>query len=180
MKTANYTHLFQNLKNLSPNSSQLNKFPEFKRTRFLRIICTLSGVNAAYGIFSGIASAMSPPDVDNTFIENLFALIEKQKLPIPELQGEVEEYYLNLMLDLGNYGASNFLFFSVQLIGVVMMYRLNRIGFTLYLAAQIGLAASPVIFGSFNSFGKIVLGMTLAFNAVWVIMYATQIKHFKK
>ena len=123
---------------------------------------------------------MSPPDVDNYFIENLSDLINEKKLPMPELQGDVEEYYLNLMLDLGNYGASNFLFFSIQLISVILMYRLNRIGFTLYTAAQVGLAATPVIFGGFNTFGKIILVMTLVFNAIWVIMYATQIKHFKK
>lgn len=163
-----------------PDSIPPNTSPKFKRTRFLGVICALSGFNAAYGVLSGIITAVSPPDVDNTFIEGLFAQLEKYKLPIPELQDEVKEYYLNLMLDLGNYGAANFLFFAVQLIGVVMMYRLNRIGFTLYTAAQIGLAASPVIFGSFNTFGKITLGMTLAFNAIWVIMYATQIKYFKK
>jgi len=123
---------------------------------------------------------LSPPDVDNYFIENLSDLINEKKLPMPELQGDVEEYYLNLMLDLGNYGASNFLFFSIQLISVILMYRLNRIGFTLYTAAQVGLAATPVIFGGFNTFGKIILVMTLVFNAIWVIMYATQIKHFKK
>lgn len=165
---------------MSPDSTRPRTYPQFKRTRFLGIICTLSGVNAAYGVFSGIATAISPPDVDNSFIENLFTQLEKYKLPIPELQDEVKEYYLNLMLDLGNYGAANFLFFAVQLIGVFMMYRLNRIGFTLYTVAQIGLAASPVIFGSFNTFGKITLGMTLVWNAIWVIMYATQIKHFKK
>jgi len=123
---------------------------------------------------------LSPPDVDNSFIENLFTQLEKYKLPIPDIQDEVNEYYLNLMLNLGNLGAANFLFFAVQLIGVFMMYRLNRIGFTLYTVAQIGLAASPVIFGSFNAFGKITFGMTLVWSAIWVVMYATQIKYFKK
>ena len=165
---------------MSPDSIPPSTSPKYKRTRFLGILCTLSGVNASYGVVSGIITAISPPDVDNSFIENLFTQLEQYKLPIPELQDEVKEYYLNLMLDLGNYGAANFLFFAIQLIGVIMMYRLNRIGFTLYTAAQIGLAASPVIFGSFNTFGKITLGMTLAFNAIWVIMYATQIKHFRK
>ena len=165
---------------MSPDSTQPVTSPKFKRTRFLGVICALSGFNAAYGVLSGIITAVSPPDVDNTFIEGLFTQLEKYKLPIPELQDEVKEYYLNLMLNLGNYGAANFLFFAVQLIGVVMMYRLNRIGFTLYTGAQIGLAASPIIFGSFNTFGKITLGMTLVFNAIWVIMYATQIKHFRR
>jgi len=151
-----------------------------KRTKFLRILCTLSGINALYGIISGISTAVSPPDVDDTFIGNLFEQLDKYELPIASLQDDVKEYYLNLMLDLGNFGAANFLFFAVQLIGIFMMYRLNRIGFTLYTVAQIGLAASPVIFGSFNTFGKITLGITLVWNAIWIIMYATQLKNFHK
>lgn len=165
---------------MSQDSIQPSTYPKYRRTRFLGVLCTLSGVNATYGVVSGIANAIAPPDVDNSYIESLFTQLEKYKLPIPELQEEVKEYYLNLMLDFGNYGAANFLFFAVQLIGVLMMYRLNRIGFTLYTVAQIGLAAAPVIFGGFNTFGKMTLGMTLVWNAIWVIMYATQLKHFRK
>ena len=148
--------------------------------KFLRILCTLSGINALYGIISGISTAISPPDVDDTFIGNLFEQLDKYELPIPRLQDDVKEYYLNLMLDLGNFGAANFLFFAIQLIGIFMMYRLNRIGFTLYAVAQFGLAASPVLFGSFNSFGKMTFGITLVWNAIWVIMYATQLKKFNR
>lgn len=165
---------------MSPDSIQKGGLMPDKQTKFLRILCTLSGINALYGIISGITTAIAPPDVDDTFIGNLFEQLEKYELPIANLQDDVKEYYLNLMLDLGNFGAANFLFFAVQLIGVFMMYRLNRIGFTLYTVAQLGLATAPVIFGSFNDFGKITLGMTLVWNAVWVIMYATQIKHFHK
>jgi len=149
-------------------------------TKFLRVLCALSGVNAIYGILTGLGTAISPPDVDDTFINNLFERLGEFKLPIEDLQDEVNEYYLNLMLDLGNYGAANFLFFAVQLIGVFMLYRLNRIGFVLYTVAQIGLALTPVIFASFNTFGKITFYMTLAWNAIWVIMYATQVKRFPK
>ncbi len=165
---------------MSQDSTQVSGLAQSNPSKFLRILCSLSGVNAVYGIVSGISTAVSPPDVDDTFIANLFEQLEKYQLPIPDLQDQVKEYYLNLMLDLGNYGAANFLFFAIQLIGVFMMYHLNRIGFTLYTVAQIGLAASPVIFGGFNAFGKITLGMTLIWNAIWVIMYATQIKNFHK
>ena len=165
---------------MSQNSIQQGGLVRDKRTKFLRILCTLSGINALYGIISGISTAVSPPDVDDTFIGNLFEQLDKYELPIASLQDDVKEYYLNLMLDLGNFGAANFLFFAVQLIGIFMMYRLNRIGFTLYAVAQIGLAASPVIFGSFNAFGKMTLGITLVWNAIWVIMYATQLKNFHK
>lgn len=151
-----------------------------KAGRLFGVLCVLSGVNAGYGVLSGIITAISPPDVDNTFIENLFEQLEKYKLPIPDLQDEVKEYYLNLMLNMGNLGAANFLFFAIQFIGVVMMFRLNKTGFILYIIAQLGLSAAPVLFGSFNRFGKITFGMTLVWSFVWIILYAFQLKKIQQ
>lgn len=129
---------------------------------------------------SGIMTALNPPDVDSTYVNSLFEQLSKYKLPIESLQPQVESYYLNLMLELGNYGAANFLFFGIQLIGVNMMYRLNPVGFWLYAAAQLGLAIVPIVFAQWNTFGQIVFGMTFLWNLIWVVMYATQLKHFNK
>ena len=150
------------------------------RTRFLSILCFLSGLYAIYGIISGLTSALAPPEVDDLFIEELFSQIGKYELPIADLKDEVEAYYLNLMLNFGNYGASNFLFFAIQLIGVALMYQLNRVGFALYIMAQLGLALTPALFGGFNTFGQISLSIALVWNALWVILFATQIKHFRR
>ena len=148
--------------------------------RLFGVLCVLSGVNAGYGVLSGIITAISPPDVDSTYIDNLFEQLEKFKLPIPDLQDEVKEYYLNIMLNMGNLGAANFLFFAIQFIGVVMMFRLNKTGFILYIIAQLGLAAAPILFGSFNRFGKITFGMTLIWSLIWISLYAFQLKKINR
>jgi hypothetical protein len=151
-----------------------------KRTRFLTVLCFLSGLNAIYGIISGLFGAIAPPEVDQAFIDQLFEQVHQFEIPLEGLKGEMETYYLNLMLSLGNAGAANFLFFGIQLIGVFLMFRLNRVGFALYAAAQIGLAFVPAVFGGFSRFGTAVLIVTLIWNAIWVVMYATQLKHFPK
>lgn len=151
-----------------------------KRTRFLAILCMLSGLFAIYGMISGLVSALSPPDVDSTFVNQLIEQINQYELPIEAYKDDVESYYIKLMVNFGNYGTAAFLFYSIQLIGVVLMYQLNRVGFALYVLAQIGLAAIPVLFGGLNDFSKLVFGATLAWNTVWVIMYATQLKHFRR
>lgn len=151
-----------------------------KRTRFLSIICFLSGINAIYGIISGLFGAISPPDVDQAFIDELFQQVNHFEIPLEGFKEEMETYYLNLMLSLGNAGAANFLFFGIELIGIILMYRLNRVGFPLYVASQIGLAFVPAVFGGFNTFGSVVLGFTLFWNALWVLAYATQLKFFPK
>ncbi|MCA1761708.1 MAG: hypothetical protein ABR574_12645 [Cryomorphaceae bacterium] len=151
-----------------------------KRTRFLAIICMLSGLFASYGILSGLVSALSPPEVDSMFIDELLEQINRYELPIKDYSEDVESYYINLMVNFGNYGTAAFLFYSIQLIGVVLMYQLNRVGFALYVLAQIGLAAIPVLFGGLNEFSKLIFWATLSWNAVWIVMYATQLKYFRK
>jgi hypothetical protein len=147
-----------------------------KPTKFLRIICSLSFIHSIYGIITGLTTALAPPEVDSEYLDKIFAQLGEVELPIKGLKGDIEDFYLNLLLDMGNYGASEFLFFSIQLIAVIMMYRLKRFGFTLYILAQIGLAAAPVIFGGFNTFGKISLSAAVVWNLIWVLLYASQRK----
>jgi len=127
-----------------------------------------------------LSTAISPPEVSEEFLQSLYDQINQYPLPIEGLGNQVESYYRNLMLNFGNYGAANFMFYGIELVGVFLMYRLNRIGFTLYLLSQIGLAATPVLFGTLNTFGMITFGLTLLWNGIWVVLYAFQRKHFIK
>lgn len=151
-----------------------------RRTKFFLVLCTLSTVNAIYGMVSGLINALSPADVDEAFLTGLFEQLETLDLPLEGVRDDVEQYYLNLMLNIGNLGAANFLFFGISLVGVRLMYNLNRVGFTLYVLAQLGLAFSPTVFGGFNAVGQISLATLLFWNGIWILMYASQLKYFKR
>jgi hypothetical protein len=140
----------------------------------------LSLVNASYGIVSGIIGAISPPDVDQAFMDGFLARLDEVKLPIESIRGEVEVYYTNIMLSAGNISAAKFLFYSIEMIGIVMMYRYNRMGFSLYVLSQLGLAFLPAIFGGFNQFGSAVMVATLIWNAIWVLVYLLQVRKLPK
>lgn len=150
------------------------------RPKTLAILCSLSFLFSVYGLVSSLSAALSPPEVNDEFLQSLNEQINKYPLPIEGLTDQVETYYRNLMLKFGNYGAANFMFYGIELIGVFLMYRLNRIGFTLYMLSQLGLTLTPVLFGSLNTFGMITLGLTFFWNLIWVVLYAFQLKHFKK
>jgi len=122
--------------------------------------------------------AIAPPDVDQEFIDGFMKQLDQFELPVEGLRDEVETYYLNLMLNMGNIAAANFLFFGIEMIGVILMFRLNRIGFLLYSASQIGLAFVPPVFAGFGQFGTSVLVATLIWNLIWVVLYAFQVKKF--
>jgi len=140
----------------------------------------LSLVNASYGIVSGVLGAISPPDVDQVFIDGFLERLNEIELPIESIRDEVEVYYTNTMLSAGNISAANFLFFSIEMIGIIMMYRFNRMGFSFYALSQIGLAFVPAVFGGFNQFGVAVLVATLIWNALWMLMYWWHIRKYPK
>lgn len=138
----------------------------------------MSLLNAGYGLISGILGAIAPPEVDQAFIDGFMERLSQFELPMEGIRDQVEKYYLNLMLSAGNMAAANFLFFGIQMVGVILMYRLSRIGFVLYIAAQLGLAFMPAVFGGFSDFGISVLVFSLIWNGLWVIMYWTQVRKF--
>ncbi len=151
-----------------------------KRTTFLRVLCGLSGFSAMYGMLSGASTALSPPEVDAEYLEQLYSQLDQFTVPIEGFKEMVHDYYRNLSLNMGNFGASNFLFSGIQFVGVMLMYRLNRIGFPLYVLAQLGMAFSSAYFGIFNTFGQIVTAFNLIWSLIWIGMYATQLKYFFK
>ena len=150
------------------------------QSQFFKVICFLSLLNASYGIISGVLGAIAPPDIDQAYIDGFMEQLDKFELPMEGLREDVQTYYLNLMLEMGNVAAANFLFFGIEMIGVILMFRLSRIGFVLYVASQIGLAFIPAVFGGFSDFGISVLVFTLIWNAIWVLMYWTQVRKFPK
>jgi hypothetical protein len=149
-----------------------------RRTRTLTTLCTLSMVNGVYGMVSGALNALATHDVDQSTIDSLYERLARFSVPIDGFNEARDAYYLNLVLNMGNLGAASFMCYGVSLVGVILMSRLRRPGFWLYISAQIGLAIVPAIFGGFNVVGQVTLGITLLWNALWIGLYATQLKHF--
>lgn len=145
---------------------------------FLKAIATLSMINGAYGMISGLANAISPPEVNDQMIEDIFIRLESLSVPLEEIRPEMETFLVNTMLNMGNIGASSFLFYGMSFIGAWLMLRANRNGFMLYIVAQIGLAFVPSFFGGLNMLGWANFAMLMVWNAIWVAMYASQRKYF--
>lgn len=144
---------------------------------FLNVLCILTMLNGVYGMFSGLINAVSPPDVDDRMIESVFSRLESLSLPLEDIRGEMETFILNTMLNIGNIAAANFLFYSISVIAALLMINRNKVGFGLYVAAQIGLAFIPSFFGGFNLVGKVNFIVLMVWNGIWIAAYASQRKH---
>lgn len=157
---------------------QLSTAETPKPPSFLKVISTLSMINGAYGMISGLANALSPPDVNDQMIEDIFSRLENFSVPLDEVRPQLETFLVNTMLNMGNIGAASFLFYGMSFIGAWLMLRANRNGFMLYIVAQVGLAFVPSFFGGLNTLGWANFAMLMVWNGIWVAMYASQRNHF--
>jgi len=124
--------------------------------------------------------ALAPPEVDEQVIADFMRRLDSLQLPMEPFRDQVETYYLNIMWSSGNISAVNFLFYGIQIIGIILMYRLNRIGLLLYSIAQIGAAFVPAIFGGLSDFGLVTLTFTLFWSLLWIVMYWIQVRKFPR
>lgn len=130
-------------------------------------------------MISGLSNAVSPPEVNDQMIGDIFARLEELAVPLEEVRPQLETFLVNTMLNMGNIGAASFLFYGMSLIGVWLMLRANRNGFAVYIIAQIGLAFVPSFFGGLNTLGWANFAVLMVWNGIWIAMYASQRRYFR-
>jgi hypothetical protein len=76
--------------------------------------------------------------------------------------------------------ASGLIFTTMCLIGALQMRRRKKIGFTIYTIGELTpLVISAIIYG-FNLFGSFMVLFSAVFAVLFVILYATQLKHMNR
>ena len=140
-------------------------FEEKKRPDFLKVLCILTFIGAGFGIIGGIMTM---------FFSNVAVLESLQK--IMEDAGQDSSAF-----DPENFshamskGLMVIVLNILALVGAVMMFNLNKLGFYLYAIAQISMLFVGVIHGGMESFSY----FSLIWNALWIGMYASNLKFMK-
>lgn len=171
-------------------SSELNITEEKKRPNFLTVICILSFVGCGLVFLTSIYSL-----IHNT-PENIEKSIEQVRQIKPEMADQMEQNML--MMQESTYAKIapylSFVYLLLSFLGVLMMWKLNRKGFYIYIAGEL-LPYVPALFmgkemmammgGGMNS-GFMQTMITVAavlvilFDLVFIGMYAANLKYMKK
>ena len=129
-------------------------------------------------MFSGLQDAFSTPSQER--IDSFKQIFENVKDEAPESQQMIEESFVfmeSINLNIVNYGVTRFMFNAISIIGVFLMYRRQKIGFTVYSTAQFLLLGLPILMGGYNGFS---LGVTFVFGfitLVFIVLYASQLRY---
>lgn len=144
--------------------------PASQRPRLLTVLCILTFINSGFWIFCNFFMMFLP--------ESVLPMLEERYI---ELVGEEQTEILMRGLDLNLRMASSlFWLYILNLVGGIMMFRLKRLGFHLYTAAQILILFMVPTFAGFRLavFHQMIFDILLAM--VFIGLYASNLKYMNR
>ena len=161
-----------------------------KRPKLLTILCVLTCLNAAAILVGGIryactdAPAEDLKEFDKRSAQRLERM-EPEEREVSITEGDVDVAYplievqtANQLLRASNTGWWSIGLALVTMTGTVLMWRLRRIGFWTYVAANAGELALHGYFWGFNNLSSIAnMGIAIGFTLVFAASYAVHLKH---
>lgn len=151
-----------------------------KRPTFLTVICILSFIGLGWAILSnlwGLLFRKGVEAVSGLAEEGFSEAMSEIETEAPEMGGFMESIFGGTMKAMEHYGtitAVTLICSIIALIGVIMMWRLKKVGFYLYTGAKVIIIVLPIVLiggviGGFAMFGAI-------FPIAFIIMYAVNLK----
>lgn len=158
--------------NLPPGQS------EIKRTSLLKVLLILSFIGSSWSMFSGLGNALSQPSEErlNSIIE-ILEQVNDGKEETELFLSDTIDYFSNINRNIVNYGAVEFMLYAISLIGIYLMYKNRRIGFTVYMIAQVLVLGVPIYFGGYNSVSVMVTLFFGFISMIFFALYSTQLKY---
>jgi hypothetical protein len=158
---------------------------EPKRPQLLTVICILSFIMCGLGLIGGVWSI-----IQNT-PEHMAESIDKMRSFSPEMADKMEENMVsmqdNVYMQISPY--LNFVYILLSFMGALMMWKLQKKGFYLYLAGELlpylgflvaGKETMAMMGSAGGSAGQmagtVVVVLMLLFDAAFIIMYAVNLK----
>lgn len=151
------------------------------RPTFLTVLCILTFIGSAWGIYQGISNYVSAEQVAGVTGE----AFEKVQEDLGDQEGaDMASKMLSAMSEsttpekIKNSGIASALTSILTLLGAVLMWGLNKKGFYVYLIGTVaGVIAPIVIYGGIM--GAIAGGATAFAGILFCILYALNLKHMR-
>ena len=155
-----------------------------KRPTLLTVICIISFIFGAIGVWSGYRSAFT--DAPQRDLEKLHTqqqeLVDQMGGAGPMLTELMEGNITmqeNVVAHAKPIGYSNLAVTVIPLIGVWLMWNLKKNGFWLYLIATVGGLVTTFMYMTGGLAANIGAGLVLLISIVFVILYGVNLKHMR-
>lgn len=153
---------------------------KIERPTLLKVLLILSFIGSSWSMFSGLSNAMSQPSEER--VESIIKIMEQVgdgSEEAQELNAQIIDYVYNVNQSIVNYGAVEFMLFAISLIGIYLMYKNRRTGFTVYMIVQTILLGLPIYFGGYSVFSTSITVIYGFFTMIFFVLYSTQLKYME-
>lgn len=165
-----------------------NPFQENKLSRptFLTVLCILTFIGSGWGILSQLFALLGSSLVDSsTQIEQYSAAMDSIEDAgtasfLSGLLSSSQEVLQATLMYARQIAVISLVLSTLSLLGAILMFKLRRIGFWIYSAAQVLMLFVTPYFAGFSML--IVVGMLFSalFTILFIILYAVNLKYMRR
>lgn len=151
---------------------------KIQRPTLLKVLLILSFIGSSWSMFSGLSNAMSQPSEER--VESIIKIMDQVgdgSEEAIELNKQIIDYVYSVNQNIVNYGAVEFMLYAISLIGIYLMYKNRRMGFTVYMVVQTLLLGTPIYFGGYSFFSSTITVIYGFITMIFFILYSTQLKY---
>lgn len=158
---------------------------EHLRTDFLTILCVLSFIGSGIGVLSGINNYREAELTSALMREQMQkSKDEVREKAISKEGADMADRMVSKAMDaaqpekIKQFSVVTAIFNLVTFLGAVLMFRLNRKGFWVYVAGTVALVASPFFIYGTGNFLSISMSLVMGLiGLIFVLLYAKNLKY---
>ena len=153
-------------------SNDIAPLPE--KPQFLKILCILSFVACGLMLVFCAIGAMAL-GIDEATRTDLWNMVLQTQPQFAELDSEV------FFHEFGMVCIYTFIANIFSLTGVILMWRLNKIGFFIYAAAELAVHFFGMnVSGAEDPNPVVSIALGILFESIFIVLYAVNLKHMRK
>lgn len=174
-----------------------NPFERNSRPTFLTVICILSFIGVGIMLISSLMNMKEAFMTPDEMIAEMYDKFEKIAEMNPQFADMLTDEMLNEFIEVQQYSKANWIVGIIgnilTLAGCIMMWRLSKKGFYIYVIAEIipfaisaaffggvkAMNAMMVMMGFGENMGYTIIGVMLFFDLLFVVFYALNLKSMK-
>lgn len=156
--------------------------PAPARPTLLTVICIISFIMGAIGVYSGVKNLTMDPVAEKAKLEKAMS---EQVATLGDKSNEMTDRLMESAHEVGVMGIENakpigitgIVLSLLSVFGVWQMWNLRKSGFWVYLLATIGGLVVPLVFLGGGWLALASVGVSGFFSLIFVILYAVNLRH---
>lgn len=151
-----------------------------ERPTFITVLCILSWIYVAITVLSSLNGSLTSQEEVEAQLEVSRAQIEESPMASNEMMQEIMDFSEDSLENAKTMNLMTLVLMLVEGLAVFMMFKLNKMGFWIYLATNLILIIGTAYMIPWpNIMSTMTIGFTGLITAVFLILYGVNLKHMK-